>query len=322
MITLRKPSFSVQRRERPSCTVIGLTSAEVSYADFFEPPRNAKAPRSGKGKGKEKDRPNGKRRSKGVRFGDVDEQEAEEPSEEGEAFGTMSRVKGDLFDDDEEPEEEQSEHLSRVRIGADCPDLSSHEKRQRALAQQIAELEAEAIGPKDWTLLGEASAKTRPENSLLEEDLDFEQMGKVVPVVTEERVASLEELIKKRILDVSRPFWAPNGGTGLIAQNNFDSPVRVRAFEPTPFLPSRFFELQDTQSSKSLSQIYEEEYQAAATGSKIKDPRDEKLKKEHEEIEKLWGEIVYKLDALSSLNFVPKQVCTPLPPSSQPVRQL
>ena len=75
-----------------------------------------------------------------------------------------------------------------------------------------------------------------------------------------------------------------------------------------PFIPSRYFELQDRQSEKSLAQIYEDDYQAAAAGSKTRDPRDEKLKKEHEEIERLWGDICYKLDALSSLNFVPKQV--------------
>lgn len=152
-------------------------------------------------------------------------------------------------------------------------------------------MEAQAIGPKDWTLLGEASSRARPENSLLEENLDFEHAGKVVPTITEETVKSLEDLIKKRILD-----------------NNFDSTIRVRAYEPTAFLPSRYLELQDTQSAKSLAQIYEEEYQAAASGTKIKDPRDEKLKKEHGEIEKLWEEVCYKLDALSSLNFVPKQV--------------
>lgn len=82
-------------------------------------------------------------------------------------------------------------------------DLSTHEKQQLALAKQIAELESEAIGPKDWTLLGEATSRARPENSLLEEDLDFEQVAKVVPVITEERVQSLEDMIKKRIIDVS-----------------------------------------------------------------------------------------------------------------------
>lgn len=86
--------------------------------------------------------------------------------------------------------------------------------------------------------------------------------------------------------------------------------MRVRAYEPTPFLPSRYFELQDTQSQKSLAQIYEDDYTAAASGGGgVKmDARDVKLKKEHEEIDQLWSDICYKLDALSSLNFVPKQV--------------
>lgn len=153
--------------------------------------------------------------------------------------------------------------------------------------------------------MGEATSRARPENSLLEEDLDFEQVAKVVPVITEERVASIEEIIRKRIIDVSTRLTVyPHANV----QNNFDSTVRVRAYEPTPYLPSRYLELQDTQSSKSLAQIYEEEYQAAAAGGKAVDPRDEKLKKEHEEVDKLWGDICYKLDALSSLNFVPKAV--------------
>jgi U3 small nucleolar RNA-associated protein MPP10 len=71
------------------------------------------------------------------------------------------------------------------------------------LQEQIQSLEQENVGPKDWTLLGEATARARPENSLLEEDLEYEHAGKVVPVITEERVATLEEVIKRRILDVS-----------------------------------------------------------------------------------------------------------------------
>ncbi|WVF71882.1 hypothetical protein IAT40_006692 [Kwoniella sp. CBS 6097] len=257
---------------------------EITYADFFEPPRGAaKAKSSAKGKGKGKSTikdKKGKGKGKGVTFDEDDIMEEEEDDDdfddEDQPRGVFGRVKGDLFESDDEEEQEEK-------------NLSNHEKRQLALAQEIAQLEDEAIGPKDWTLLGEATSRARPENSLLEENLDFEQVAKVVPVITEESVKSLEDIIKARILD-----------------NNFDSPVRVRAYEPTPFLPSRYFELQDTQSTKSLAQIYEEEYQAATTGGKAKDPRDEKLRKEHEEIDKLWGEICYKLDALSSLNFVPK----------------
>lgn len=92
------------------------------------------------------------------------------------------------------------------RLTISRPVLSTHEKRQKALAEEIAQLESEAVGPKEWTLLGEASSRTRPQNSLLEEDLDFEHVAKVVPVITEDSVATMEELIKQRILDVSLYF--------------------------------------------------------------------------------------------------------------------
>jgi U3 small nucleolar RNA-associated protein MPP10 len=50
--------------------------------------------------------------------------------------------------------------------------------------------------------MGEVKSRARPENSLLEESLDFEHVGKNVPVVTEETVKTLEDMIKARILDV------------------------------------------------------------------------------------------------------------------------
>lgn len=96
--------------------------------------------------------------------------------------------------------------LDDKRLTVSHPVLSTHEKRQKALAEEIAQLESEAVGPKEWTLLGEASSRTRPQNSLLEEDLDFEHVAKVVPVITEDSVATMEELIKQRILDVSLSF--------------------------------------------------------------------------------------------------------------------
>ena len=169
--------------------------------------------------------------------------------------------------------------------------MTSHEKRMVALSKQIAELEAENIGPKDWALMGEAGSKSRPQNSLLEEDLDFERVIKPVPVVTQEVVRSLEDRIKSRILE-----------------GQFDDVVRLRPHDDKPFLPSRLFELKDTKSAQSLAQIYEDEYVAAQTNGTPSDDRDGKLQKEHEEIEKLWESLCYKLDALCNAHFIPKQV--------------
>jgi U3 small nucleolar RNA-associated protein MPP10 len=156
-----------------------------------------------------------------------------------------------------------------------------------ALREQIATLETENVGPKDWVLMGEAGSRARPQNSLLEEDLDFERVAKAVPVVTETTVLALEETIKARILE-----------------GRFDDVIRVRPMDDKPFLPSRFLELKDTKSTQSLAQIYEEEYNATQTGGAT---GDGKLKQEHDEIEKLWETICGKLDALCNAHFVPKQ---------------
>lgn len=103
----------------------------------------------------------------------------------------------------------------------------------------------------------------------------------------------------------------------MISQNRFDDVVRQRQVDSKAFLPSSLFELQDAQSKKSLAQIYEEEYTAEASGgAAVAEDRDGKLRKEHEEIERAWGEICYKLDALSNAHFTPKQpkaVITTLP---------
>jgi U3 small nucleolar RNA-associated protein MPP10 len=73
------------------------------------------------------------------------------------------------------------------------------------LSEQITALEQENVAEREWTMRGEVNARARPQNSLLEENLEFEQAAKVVPVVTEESSQSLEDRIKQRIIDVSIP---------------------------------------------------------------------------------------------------------------------
>jgi U3 small nucleolar RNA-associated protein MPP10 len=209
-----------------------------------------------------------------------EEGSGEDESDDDEGQETIERLKTSLFDDEEEEDESPQAKLSR------------HERRLVQLSSQIAALEAENVGPKDWATKGEAKARDRPTNSLLDEDLEYERMGKVVPVVTEETTKTIEDLIKRRILD-----------------NQFDDVVRQRAVDPNAFLPSRFMELQDSKSNKSLAEIYEEDYQtekAKEEGRKVTHELDADLEKKHQEIEDLFDDLASKLDALSNARFTPK----------------
>ncbi|KAL0571527.1 U3 snoRNP protein [Marasmius crinis-equi] len=206
---------------------------------------------------------------------DDEEDEDEDDDEAANPRDTIERLKDDLFAE-EEPDQQK--------------DMSAHEKRMAALKDQITELEAENVGERDWQLMGEAGSRSRPQNSLLEEDLEFERVQKPVPVITEEVVQGLEERIKARI-----------------REGRFDDVVRLRPVDDKPFLPSRLFELNDSKSKQSLAQIYEDDYVAAQTGGVAGEDRDGKLQKEHDEIEKLWEGICGKLDALCNAHYTPKQ---------------
>lgn len=144
-----------------------------------------------------------------------DGSDEEDIDEDAEGVDTMSRMDRDLFDDGLELDSEEEESAEEnddddsdddpTPNGSDVK-LSRHARRLRVLSKQIAELEAQSIAKKDWTMKGEASARDRPENSLLEQDLDFEHIAKIVPAVTEEKSMGLEDLIKRRILEVRREF--------------------------------------------------------------------------------------------------------------------
>ncbi|OCB84628.1 Mpp10 protein [Sanghuangporus baumii] len=188
----------------------------------------------------------------------------------------VSRLKDDLFADEDDAEASKS-------------GLSTHEARMEELRRQILELEAENVAEKEWVLKGEVTSRARPQNALLEEDLEFGRVTKAVPVVTEEIVQDLEARIKARIID-----------------GRFDDVIGKRPVDDKAFLPSQVFELQDAKSKESLAQIYENEYIASQSGGSTND-RDARLQKEHEEIEKQWENICYKLDALCNAHFTPKQ---------------
>ncbi|KAI9486251.1 MAG: U3 small nucleolar ribonucleoprotein complex, subunit Mpp10 [Benjaminiella poitrasii] len=246
-----------------------MAAAEMTFDDFF-----GKKPRQISKKSSESE--------KRVQFEDEEEEEQSSDEEEDEQS--------------ENDEEEQSDEEGSVRdlFAEDedeepTGDKSTFQKQQERIQEQIEAFEEENVQDKHWTLRGEATANIRPVNSLLEEDLEFEHANKPVPVITQEITNTLEEMIKKRILD-----------------NMFDDVERK--VDPTlrPFVPSKRVEISDEKSKQSLAEIYEDEYVHKQAGEEKKDVRDEALEKEHEEITEMFKTLCYKLDALSNFHYTPK----------------
>ena len=141
---------------------------------------------------------------------------------------------------------------------------------------------------REWQLSGEARAADRPVNSLLEENLEFERAGKPVPLITEEVSEDIEALIKRRII-----------------AEEFDEIPRRRPDDLATGPRRGRVDLGDTKSGKGLAEIYEEQH-LRETDANFVEAKDEKLKKEHDEISSLWKSLSAKLDSLSSSHFKPK----------------
>ncbi|KAI9251118.1 U3 small nucleolar ribonucleoprotein complex, subunit Mpp10 [Helicostylum pulchrum] len=246
----------------------GADAADLNYEDFFGNDEKTEYKRPTKPKKKEYE-------EELVSSAEEEDEDEEELESDGE--GVQASVR-DLFGAEEEDEEE-----------TDGKQKSTFQKQQERLAAQIEEYEEENVSDKHWTLRGEANAKIRPVNSLLEEDLEFEHANKPVPVITEESTNTLEEVIKKRILE-----------------NMFDDVERKVDPNLRPFIPSKRVEISDEKAKQSLADMYEDDFVRKQTGSEKVDVRDEALEKDHAEITELFTTLCHKLDALSNFHYTPK----------------
>ena len=169
---------------------------------------------------------------------------------------------------------------------------SAFQRAQDKLARQIKTLEERALQEKTWLLKGEASAKERPKNSVLEADLEFDHVQAPPPVVSEEMTAKLEDIIKARV-----------------AEQRFDDVERVEPGLDDDRRRKALPELDDTKSKKGLGDIYADEYvkqKAAAEGraSGLEEKEDPLVV----EARSLFKALTTKLDALSHFHFAPKPV--------------
>lgn len=140
--------------------------------------------------------------------------------------------------------------------------------------KKIASIEQQLVADKPWQLKGEVGAHSRPLNSLLFEDVNYEQRIKA-PIITPETTEALEELIKQRIKD-----------------NRFDDPVKkTKPLLSTATTTSRQVEVSSEKSKVGLADLYEQELIAKASVGKVRDGPEK-------EVEAKIYALFRKLDAL------------------------
>ncbi|KAG5459570.1 MAG: U3 small nucleolar ribonucleoprotein complex, subunit Mpp10, partial [Olpidium bornovanus] len=280
----------------------GEDAKDLTYNDFFDPPK------------RQADAAEGRSRKR-AKIDDAEEDSQTEDSEE------------ECQVEDADVRSARSKALFAAEKGETTEVKSAEEVRSERLAAKIAYMEEEAVQDKHWTMKGEAGARQRPLNSLLEEDLEFDHAARVglaagfdrlpadvddqqparacrsasirvnhlrttlqpVPVITQEMTESLEEMVKRRIAD-----------------HQFDSVLRKADPDAKEFRPSSRVYISDEKSKKSLAEIYEDEYVAKTTGVQQVDERDAAMVNKHEEIDSLMSSLFTKLDALSNFHFTPK----------------
>ncbi|XP_066510225.1 U3 small nucleolar ribonucleoprotein protein MPP10-like [Hoplias malabaricus] len=220
---------------------------------------------------------------------DLDEEspdlEADSDAEGQKARDALRKVTFDLPSDSDEEGEDVEDILGGKSKPADkAQPKSAFEKRQEKMSQKIEELEKSALAEKPWQLSGEVTAQTRPENSMLEEDVAFDQATRGAPAVTEETTLNIEEIIKQRIKDQA---W--------------DDVVRKEKPKEEVFEYKKRLTLDHEKSKLSLAEVYEQEY-LKQTQEKTKEEENPA----HVEIQKFMDLLFLKLDALSNFHFTPK----------------
>lgn len=210
----------------------------------------------------------------------------------------------DGYNEDDDVEERWFEDDEKRDIFAENDDsgmdtdeeamLTTYQRQKAKLMQEARQLEDENVRERDWVLRGEVNARSRPENSLLEEDLEFDFTMVPPPVITPEVTESIEDVIKRRV-----------------KERVFDNPILPKTAEEQTeadkWQEKRRRIEQEMTERRDLGQLYEDEFlkrqrQHIQTKDQLEQlygsALDPTLKGKYEDLEALYAKIVTGIDGM------------------------
>jgi U3 small nucleolar RNA-associated protein MPP10 len=219
--------------------------------------------------------------------------EDEEPSawnNDSNQYNNEDDGSGEGSDNDED--DEHADEVIAIKGRTSKDDVVKGSKKSK-LQAQTEELETEMMAEKPWQMTGETTSSTRPTNSLLQATPEFEVATKMAPIITAEHTMSLEDVIKKRVLEED---W-----DDVIPRELPDVGWQAKRGE----LP----EVSQEKSKLGLGELYEREYLKKAVGYDVDAAEEEsEEQKAKNEIKTLFANVCSKLDALSNYHFAPRPI--------------
>ena len=199
----------------------------------------------------------------------------------------------DLFKDENDENDDE-------KLQTNDENKSSFEIRQEKMRQNIDVIHEQMLtsvgDAKPWQLKGEVTAQTRPQDSLLEEYLQFDHTTRQAPVQGQSTTETLERMIKQRIKDKA-----------------FDDVERKVKPVEMQYKYKKQVVLDQERSKLGLGDVYEQDYLkqqegGGGGGQEAKKIEENVNNPKHDEIRKLMQSLFIKLDALSNFHFTPKAV--------------
>ncbi|KAK3869913.1 hypothetical protein Pcinc_024808 [Petrolisthes cinctipes] len=265
---------------------------EAMYDAFFDAPQNenmedggrkmlSEMLETGEGDSDDEDDDEGGEKMLSDNIFEAGDDSVDEQADEGTAGDGVEERNEDQ--EDMEEEEGTTQLLGVKKKKERKSRLEIEMEREKAV---MAGLEQGNIEEKPWYLRGEALTKNRPEDSALQERLEYDIAARPKPVITEDTTTLVERVILGRVRSKA---WD-------------DVERRVKPnIDPTEYKKKLL--LDQDKSKKSLAQIYEEEYVKQQEAKKSEEGEEELP--EHIEIRERMDSLFSKLDALANFHYTP-----------------